>query len=114
MPGFDTAQFQMDRRDPALREQVQYELALGKALGVRGTPGICVNGKCVSGWGSYNMVENDVKRAMERMAKFPPADPSSHEPLWQRDMRTSGLPGAKEYYDLLVLGIEHSEVIQEV
>lgn len=45
--GLDMPQFEKDRRDPQLKQQVQDETRQGRDIGVRGTPTIFVNGRRV-------------------------------------------------------------------
>ena len=45
--GLDMEQFKKDLLDPALEKQIQAEIAEGKAIGVRGTPSLFVNGRKV-------------------------------------------------------------------
>ncbi len=45
--GLDMEQFKRDLADPALEKQIQAEIAAGKAIGVRGTPALFVNGRKV-------------------------------------------------------------------
>jgi protein-disulfide isomerase len=42
--GLDMTKFDADRRDPALRKDVQTEYDFGQAIGVPGTPGFLING----------------------------------------------------------------------
>jgi len=41
------AQFEKDRNDPKLKQQVQDDIRLGREVGVRGTPTIFINGRLV-------------------------------------------------------------------
>lgn len=45
--GLDMAQFEKDRRDPKLKQQVQDEIREGQRIGVRGTPTLFINGRRV-------------------------------------------------------------------
>jgi len=45
--GLDMAQFEKDRNDPKLKQQVQDDIRLGREVGVRGTPTIFINGRLV-------------------------------------------------------------------
>jgi len=62
--GLDVTAFKAAQQDEALGAQVDYETALGTALGVRGTPGFLVNGALSIGWGSYLSLNQKVKEAI--------------------------------------------------
>jgi protein-disulfide isomerase len=49
MPGLDQAQFQRCVANSLTSGQIEQDIALGKELGVRGTPTIFVNGELAAG-----------------------------------------------------------------
>lgn len=66
--GLDMAKFEKDRRDPALKRQVQDEIRQGRDIGVRGTPTIFVNGRRVkerSLQEMKRMIEGELKKAQQ-------------------------------------------------
>ncbi len=63
--GLDSAQFQKDMKDPAVKAQVDYERALAAEMELQGTPGFIVNGQKQVGWGSYGGFKSMVTRALE-------------------------------------------------
>ena len=71
--GLDVAQFDADRKDPALRRQVENEQRAAVALGQRGTPAFLINGKALSGAqpfaGFKKIIDAELKAADEAIAK---------------------------------------------
>jgi hypothetical protein len=50
--------------------QVKYENALARSIDLAPTPGLIVNGHRQVGWGRYTILENLVKREIERAKKI--------------------------------------------
>lgn len=65
--GLNSAQFQKDMKDPAVKAQVDYERALAAEMELQGTPGFIVNGHKQVGWGSYGGFKSMVTRALQAM-----------------------------------------------
>lgn len=65
IPGMNMTRFRKDMEDKTLSDQVEYERALGKKLGLTGTPGFVIGGKTQMGWGSHEGIESNVKKAMK-------------------------------------------------
>src|SRR5512143_4043773 len=68
--GLDVGRFRSDLDDEAVIEQVKYEWELAKSVGLPATPGMIVNGRRQSGWGSYMGLENIVKQELVRARKI--------------------------------------------
>ena len=71
--GLDMAKFDKDRKDPALRKQLENEQRAAVALGQRGTPAFLINGKALSGAqpfdGFKTVIEAELKAANDAIAK---------------------------------------------
>jgi len=63
--GLDVARFEKDMGDPALKQQIQEEMELGRTVNVRGTPTFFVNGKLLQNRsvdGFKQMIEEALKK----------------------------------------------------
>lgn len=65
--GLDMGQFKKDLVNPALEKQIQAEIAEGKAVGVRGTPTLFVNGRKVHKR-TYNAIGQMIDDELARLA----------------------------------------------
>ena len=101
----DIEQFKADMQDPALADQIDYETALSAAIGIRGTPGICINGKCGSGWSSYFGQEGGVRRALKALEGGVPPEWKGKES--QYAAKTFHGPEGERFYDLMYAGVEN-------
>jgi len=68
--GLDMAQFHKDIADPALEQRIQAEIAEGKAIDVRGTPTLYINGRKVQ-TRTYSAISKMIDEELLRLGLAP-------------------------------------------
>ena len=62
--GLDMVKFRVDFDSKSVRKQVEYEKNIADRLGITGTPGFYIGGQQVTGWASYDYIDQLVRRAI--------------------------------------------------
>jgi protein-disulfide isomerase len=91
--GLDVDKFEADLASPEVAAQVQADQALGRELGVRGTPALFINGVFVGGAPKPDMLRQLIERertAAERLIKAG----SGRDEIYARIMRRAGAASA--------------------
>ncbi len=74
--GLDMAKWEADRKNPALKKQIDNEQNAAVAVGQGGTPAFLINGKALSGAQPFEAfkteIDNEIKAADELIAKGTP------------------------------------------
>ncbi len=95
--GLDVDKFKKDMADPAVKERIQHDMAVAKALGATGTPAFFVNGRSVSGAKSFEdfkkIVDEELGKVNAKIAKGAPADNAVYIAMSENN---------KKAFDLLV------------
>ncbi|MCS6986516.1 MAG: DsbA family protein [Sphingomonadaceae bacterium] len=78
--GLDERQVAQDLKSPELRRELESNLALGRALGLTGTPSYVVGDRIVSGAVGYEALRRAVADARARRTA-PPARPTASRPV---------------------------------
>ncbi len=68
--GIDAARFRKDMEDPRTMEVIHRDLALADILGVRGTPGVFINGRYASGAFPLESFQVAIREELERAKPF--------------------------------------------
>ena len=58
--GINNKKFELCLKDPAMKKEIQGDIADGKSAGVRGTPAFLINGKLLSGARPFSSFKNAI------------------------------------------------------
>ncbi len=68
--GMDTGRFRRDTEDPRTMETIHRDLSLADSLGIRGTPGVFINGRYASGAFPLESFQTAIREELERAKPF--------------------------------------------
>ncbi len=103
--GLDMGQFNVDRAEPSLRQQVEREQRAAKALGAEGTPGFLINGQLLEGAMPYENFKEAVDGALASTEAARKAGKQGFE-LFEASVIAFAPEKGMQFLEYFVLGAE--------